>query len=107
MGTFVEGESMFYDGQGREPAGCSFLPGGCLALCILLDSLFVNTLAVIRLRWLSSGCVGVELFEPCSYFPRYRGKYTRACRVFTAAHRCKTRAMKAGMRLSIYSCKTS
>ena len=66
MGTFVEGESMFYDGQGREPAGCSFLPGGCLALCILLDSLFVNTLAVIRLRWLSSGCVGVELFEPCS-----------------------------------------
>ena len=50
-GTFVEGESMFYDGQGREPAGCSFLPGGCLAFCKLLDSLSVNTLAVIRLRW--------------------------------------------------------
>ena len=42
---------MFYDGQGREPAGCSFLLGGCLALCILLDSLSVNALAVIRLRW--------------------------------------------------------
>ena len=47
----VEGESMFYDGQGREPAGFSFLPGGCPAFCKLLDSLSVNTLAVIRLRW--------------------------------------------------------
>ena len=55
----MEGESIFYDGQGREPAGCSFLPGGCLALCILLNSLSVST-------WQSSGCVGVELFEPCS-----------------------------------------
>ena len=42
-----------------------------------------------------------------AYFPHYSCKYTRVCRVGTAVHRCKTRAMRAGMRLSIYSCKTS